>query len=239
MKLSRLIIGLIIAGTFWSCCDDDSKFKKNPVDILIRDMAKDSTFTIILHDMNVIDEWCDKYQHQYRIIKEKEGKLVETKTKWYEVSEKFFAKNENNMGMELAAKTKDGKVKKQVAPAGYSNYVGNQKYGQWKQNSNGTSFWEFYGKYALISSMFNMMSYPAYYSHYNDYRRNYASSGRSYYGPKDSRGNYRYGTYSTYNQKTRSTSKWNSKPSNRSFSKSYRSGSRSGSLRGRGGSSGK
>ena len=65
------------------------------------------------------------------------------------------------MGMEIAAKSADGEVTKTAAPPGYNNYVGNSQYGQWQQGSNGQSFWAFYGQYALMSSLFNMATFPA------------------------------------------------------------------------------
>ncbi len=70
-----------------------------------------------------------------------------------------------------------------TTPASY--LVGNENYGQWRQDSSGNSFWAFYGQYALISSLLSP-SYgyhrgPIYRddwysrprnSYYNDYGRN-------------------------------------------------------------------
>ena len=67
------------------------------------------------------------------------------------------------------------------APVG-SEYVGNSNYGQWQQGSNGSSFWEFYGKYAMFSHLFSRpMSYGGWSnnrrpSYYHDYGRNTYSS---------------------------------------------------------------
>ena len=96
--------------------------------------------------------------------------------------------------MEVAGK-KDGRLTKQVGPPGYSNYVGNKQYGSWRTDSNGNSFWAFYGQYAFISSMMGMGMSPIYRTHYNDYGR-YSSAGRSYYGPRSASGVSRYGTFS-------------------------------------------
>lgn len=64
-----------------------------------------------------------------------------------------------------------------------SQYVGNPGYGRWQTNSSGGSFWEWYGKYALFSSIFNRgpIGYGYWasnrdYSYYNDRGRNYYSS---------------------------------------------------------------
>lgn len=64
-----------------------------------------------------------------------------------------------------------------------SQYVGNPNYGNWQTNSSGGSFWEWYGKYALFSSLFNRgpIGYGSWasnrdYSYYHDTGRNYYSS---------------------------------------------------------------
>ncbi|MFC1603175.1 hypothetical protein ACFL3U_06380 [Pseudomonadota bacterium] len=63
-----------------------------------------------------------------------------------------------------------------------SQLVGNPNYGGWKQDSQGRSFWEWYGMYSLFSNMFRP---PIYYggwagnrgySYYSDYGRNYYTS---------------------------------------------------------------
>ncbi|MGD8932802.1 MAG: hypothetical protein PVI52_09555 [Chromatiales bacterium] len=65
-----------------------------------------------------------------------------------------------------------------------SYLVGNPAYGQWKSDSGGSSFWEFYGQYRLFSDLFLGRDYyrgpiryddwyggRARYSYYNDYAR--------------------------------------------------------------------
>lgn len=55
--------------------------------------------------------------------------------------------------------------------------IGNPAYGQWQNQSNGMSFWEWYGMYALFSNLFDSrISYDRWgrhrsYSYYNDYGR--------------------------------------------------------------------
>ncbi len=55
--------------------------------------------------------------------------------------------------------------------------VGNPSYGNWKQDSSGRSFWEWYGMYSMFSNVFGGRSYydswssrPSY-SYYNNYGR--------------------------------------------------------------------
>jgi len=64
-----------------------------------------------------------------------------------------------------------------------SYLVGNPNYGSWQTNSSGNSFWSWYGKYALFSSLlrgplyYNSWYSRPHYSYYNDYGRNtYGSS---------------------------------------------------------------
>ncbi|MFV1984069.1 MAG: hypothetical protein ACC657_11065 [Thiohalomonadales bacterium] len=61
-----------------------------------------------------------------------------------------------------------------------SQLVGNPQYGNWRSNSSGGSFWEWYGKYALFSSLFRS---PIYYGGWAG-RRNYSyygEAGRNFY----------------------------------------------------------
>lgn len=227
-----------------SACGGD-EFQKTPVDNMIKDMANEKKFTIILHDMDV-DEgvFSDDYKHKYQIIKEKDSVPYEETTDWMPVSETFFYQHINDMGMEIAAKTADGKISKAALPPGYSNYVGNSNYGQWKTNSSGDSFWEFYGKFALMSSVLNMMTYPMYRSSYMGYYNGgYRGTGRSYYGPRGADGRAAYGTNSKHVSKTRGSSTWASKPSsfrNKVSNRVSRSTSRTGtSSRSRSGGFGK
>ncbi|MGQ1788360.1 MULTISPECIES: hypothetical protein [unclassified Saccharicrinis] len=187
-------------------------WEKSPVDELIRDLSSEKNFSIILLDM---DSRSGKYYHKYNIIVEQPDTVSANETDWKEVSDAFFANNVDNMGMEIASK-KDGKVSKVAAPAGYSNYIGNEKYGQWRQR-DGSSFWEFYGQYAFMSSMFNLMAYPARRSYYDDYYRGGYYGSRPYYGPQ---GSNMYGTKSYTSRSGKSTT-WGAKPS--SFKSQVRS----------------
>ncbi|MCE0557940.1 MULTISPECIES: hypothetical protein [unclassified Motilimonas] len=66
-----------------------------------------------------------------------------------------------------------------------SQLVGNPNYGQWSQNSNGVSFWEWYGMYALFSNLTRPVLYDSWsrgrdYSYYNDYGRSRYTSPKQY-----------------------------------------------------------
>lgn len=236
-KFIYLAVLILIAA-----CGGGREYKKNPVDTFIRDMADETTFSIILHDMDVEGTFMKSYRHQYQIITEKDSLPVERITDWMEVPEKYFWKNENNMGMEIASKNSEGKVSKVASPPGYSNYVGNSRYGSWNR-SGGNSFWVWYGQYAFMSNMFHMSSRPIYRSEYRDYRSGGYYGTRAYYGPKGKAG-YKYGTNSSYN-KTKNPNFFQRRANKTGWSKSSsrtgRSGSRysGGSSRSRGGGFGK
>jgi len=232
---------LILAG-----CGSGVDLSKKPVDIIIRDLSDKPNFSVILYDMNTEGTFFKEYYHQYRIIADDLTENPdEDLTGWYEVSKDYFMTHIDNMGMEIASK-KDGEVQKTVSPPGYGSYVGNQKYGQWVDRG-GSSFWQFYGQYAFMASMFNMMSYPVNRSYWNDYNTNYRGTGRTYYGPRSAGGTAMYGTRGAFNA-GRTSSRWNSNSMNNSLKqrvrsttpRSSRSGSRySTSSRSRSGSYGK
>ncbi len=200
--MKKILILFALLGTLSSC---EPEFQKNPMDDIIRDMKAD-VFTIVLNDMDVTGTFFHDYFHQYKIIQQVDSIPVESVTEWMQVSKTTFTTNQDNMGMELAHKGEDGKLVKEVAPPGYSNYVGNPRYGHW-ETRNGSSFWAFYGQYMFMSSMFNMMTYPVRRSYYDTYRGSYYGTGRPYYGPM-SGGSYYYGTNSAYNKSARPNSTW-------------------------------
>lgn len=245
---SVYLIALVMALSLTSCGGGEG-FIKYPVDDILAKTANDKLpISIILYDMDVKGS---RRLNKYKIITNVDdpAKKKEVITQYMRVSRADFAKNYDNMGMEIASKTMGAngtpKISKIPAPPGYSNYVGNEKYGQWKTNNRGESFWSFYGKYMFLSSMFHLATYPVRRSYYSNYRRNYYGR-RAYYGGTGTRR--RYGTGSRYSRGTsrsgyyssgrssRSRSSYSSYRSNRSSRSSGRSGY---SSRSRSGSSGK
>jgi len=195
-NLMNRAISLVLMMILVSGCSAP-QHGKTPLDDLIKSLDAEKNFTILLYDMETEGVFSNTYKHQYKIITDDgAGKINEKITDWVEVPEKFFILHENDMGMEIASK-KDGVVKKQVAPPGYSNYVGNPQYGQWSTRADGTSFWEFYGQYAMLSSMMGMLSAPIYRQQYQDYGR-YREMNRPYYGQTLPDGRPQYGTYSDH-----------------------------------------
>ncbi|MFY0672893.1 MAG: DUF4178 domain-containing protein [Bacteroidia bacterium] len=228
-----IIIGLIFIFMGMSRCSvntgssgssTSSEYKLSPIDELTKKYMDYESFSIILSDMDVQSSgWSKDYMHKYQVISSIDSLSdpIQSETNWLEVKESYFKENENNLGMELVGK-KDGEINKTPAPAGYSSYVGNPRYGEWKTNSSGQSFWSFYGKYMFMSSMFDLIARPAYRGYYNDYYGSYYGR-RAYYGPSTGGTNY-YGTNSDYTKKSKPHYYTRRNERNSRSSSRYRSG---------------
>ena len=227
MKIYLKSLYFICTLVFFTSCSSDKKqvYEKSPVDQLIVDYNAYPDYTIILSDMDQSGN--EIYKHRYTIIteelskKHKDSTIFNTKqTDWKPVSVDFFNRHLDDLGMAIVTRT-NGTLSKVPAPAGYTNYVGNSKYGEWKTNNSGDSFWSFYGKYAMLSAVFRTFNggygYGGYHrSSWNSYDRNYRGR-QPYYGTTSSGGT-QFGSRSTTNN-TQST--WAQKP--KSFKDKVRS----------------
>jgi hypothetical protein len=188
MKYTHNILGLILLFVVGCGTSYD-----NPVDRL-KDQLKDvPTFSIILEDMKQDGNIFTHYFHKYKIVQLDNAWV----TNWEEVSEQYFKQNENFLGMTLASK-KDGQQNNHVAPPGYA-FVGDNNYGQWRQDANGSSFWEFYGKYRMFTDVLGFFTGPVYRHDYDDYHR-YRRDSRPFFGRS-----HQYGTKGTYTKKLNPT----------------------------------
>lgn len=223
-SILSICIVFLIAG-----CGSRNHYIPNPVDQMIKSMKNDRSYTIILDDMDVKS---DDFYHKYSVLRESEsGEISNSTSKWLLIDYKYFKAHEGNLGMQIATKDSSGKVSKVVAPAGYANYVGNSRYGQW--NGNGSSrFWVFYGQYAFMRSVFGLGYSPCYYPMYSNYYSHYHGSNRSFYGSGQQGRNY-YGTNSS-NAKKRNPSFFERKARNNNWSSSRRTASSRRSGRGSG-----
>lgn len=202
------IVGFFImkscTGNSSSSSSTTTTYEKTPVDKLIIDLSAEQNYSIILADM---DSRNNSYFHKYKTLIEKQDTVLVRDSDWENVSDVFFNTHINNLGMSIVSKT-DGKLSKVASPAGYDNFIGNEKYGRWEER-NGTSFWAFYGQYMFMSSIFNLATYPARRSYYDDYRGGGYYGSRPYYGPSGNT----YGTRSYTSGGTGSKTTWASKPS--------------------------
>ncbi len=127
---------------------------------------------------------------------EENGETQETE--WEKVDESFYESNLEFLGMAILAKPygvfeKDRLT--QAAPPGMA-YVGNSKYGEWKQNSSGNNFWSWYGKYALFSTLLFPRPYYYPYNSWNSWNSNYRHN-RPYFG-KNQKGSQQFGTSGSF-----------------------------------------
>ncbi len=196
--VSFSLMGMLLSLAFLSSCGGGKKkYVKSPVDKLITKYSNDSTFTIILRDMDVDESgWDPVYKHKYDVIRVVNDKPQKDSTGWEKVSEDFFWEHEKNLGMALATKTEDGKITKVASPPGYNNYVGNKRYGYWDNSGS----WHFFANYMMFSTMMNLATRPIYRYDYDTYRRSYYGK-RPYYGSYQSKPI--YGTRSSYTKASR------------------------------------
>jgi len=207
-NINYLLIGLMLCAFTFSACSSESKqpeakYIEEGLDKVIKANRDLDNYTVLLWDMDYKDK---KYMHKYMVVSEKMDSVVENEeTEWMEVSPQFFQANENHLDMELATKTA-GKLSKEVAPPGFSQYVGNEKYGQWKEK-DGDRFWEFAGRYAFMSLMFHSIMTPRY-SSWNTHRGSYRGTGKPYYGS----GGSQYGTSKSLASGSARKTNWSAKP---------------------------
>jgi hypothetical protein len=145
-----------------------------------------------------------KYYHKYLMSENKK----QTETGWQAVNESYFWQHEKDLGLTLLSKPYamyEEEAIKSAAPPGMEYIAkpmmvngkptGKNQYGEWKQDSSGLSFWQYYLAYSFLRNTIGGSSYrPYYYSDWNHY--NSRDRSRGYYGSGS-----RYGTYgsSTYN----------------------------------------
>jgi len=172
-KWSKLLTALILVLLFVQSCGPKSR--DLPINKIKRALKQVPTYSIILEDMKEEGNFFPHYFHKYRVVTPKETGL----TDWLDVPKDFYKINETFLGMTLLAKN-DGKESSSVSPPGYQ-FVGDSKYGRWREDSRGGSFWEFYGKYALFTSLLGGWYRPIYRDDYRSYRR-YRARNVPYFG---------------------------------------------------------
>jgi hypothetical protein len=213
---------------FYGCGDN----KPLPVENFQKTLKDVSDYSIILEDMKEEGNFFKNYFHKYRIV---QPDKVDT-TEWLKVPENFYRANEQFLGMVIAGK-KDWQPVTNVAPAGY-HYVGDSRYGTWRDDGRGGSFWEFYGKYRLLSDFMGMWYQPVYSYEFDAYRK-FKNANAPYFGDN------KYGTTGSFVKQhkpdfyQRYMAKQQSVKSSFSDKVSQRIGRSRTSFRGRSGSGGK
>ncbi|MDY0362454.1 MAG: hypothetical protein RBR08_13455 [Desulforegulaceae bacterium] len=174
--IKTIVLLTALSFTFISCGTPSS-----PIDRLKSSLKDVPTYSILLEDMKEDGFISPSYYHKYRVVTPDDAYV----TPWLKVSEKYFRLNSGFLGMSLVDK-KDGKIEANPSPPGYQ-YVGDPQYGQWRTDSSGNSFWEFYGKYALFSHLMGGWYRPVYRNDYDNYR-SYSGRNMVYYGKNNTYG---------------------------------------------------
>ncbi|MDA0709188.1 MAG: hypothetical protein O3B73_03145 [bacterium] len=184
--MTRVRWPIFVIGLLWLAgCGGE----RDPVIEMQRSMASAPDYMIVLDDMREDGTFFPQYYHRYLIT---QGER-QHKSDWIEVSDSVYQKYEPFLGMALVSKTDQG-VNDAAHPPGYDR-VGNPQYGQWV-NRGGSSFWEFYGQYAFMSSMLGWGSgYGMSRGDYDQYRSSQREN-RPYYGS-----NKEYGTQGSVTQR--------------------------------------
>jgi len=164
-----LALILILAALFLFGCAG----QRLPLDVIKAEFRDAPNYSVILEDMDERGTFFKTYYHKYRIVQDERSYI----TDWMKVPQDYYRRHETFLGMTLAAK-KEGKLDSSVAPPGY-HYVGDERYGSWKRDSSGNSFWAFYGQYAFLSAMLG--GHRVYRDDYTTYRQ-YRNQNRPYYG---------------------------------------------------------
>lgn len=191
------LLGLVAGLALMAC---SSSQVKNPLEGLKRQLAPYDEYTVTLEDMRVTGNFFKSYEHLYKVVhgkKESGSEAVTFEEKgygWRTVPQSLYRGSETCLGMVVLSKDADGKVEQTCYPSGYQ-YVGNARYGQWRQDSAGRSFWVFYGQYRLLGDLFGGRSiYRGDWDSYRSHRRD----RRPYFGP----GGNTFGTRGAYTKTT-------------------------------------
>ena len=231
-----LVIIILLLAQFMICSkknqtSSNTYYNNEGLSLVIKQYADQSDFTILLEDM---DYQSSEYKHKYKtlLFHKADSSFSETTTLWMNVSPRFFSDHKDHLGMELAHKA-DGKLSIVTRPPGFSNYIGNEKYGKWvndDQHQRGDRRWEFFAKYLIISRTLNYLTRPTYYSSWHHFDRTYRHRGGNYYGTGNA-----YKTPYYVNTPAGRNTQWGKKAEKdrggiiRSANNAYRKNSRSGS----------
>ena len=172
---------------------------QTPLERLQAQLDGFAEYSVVLHDMST---GLFGYSHQYRVLVGQpqpgsdEMEYRETIRDWEEVDAATYSRYEPYLGMVILSKTGDGAVDGNAHPPGYQQ-VGDQRYGQWRDDGRGGSFWEFYGQYALLRDVIGGFGRGVSRDDWNSYRDS-RDRGQTYHGPGG-------GVYGTNGSTTRQT----------------------------------
>ncbi len=158
-------------------------------------LADEQNYSIVLADMDISEDG-EVFKHKYTIVKDKNGTPVKEDTDFMEVTPEFFADKIEDLGMEIATMD-NGTLHMTSSPAGYTRYVGDERYGKWQVGENGEKVWVFNQQYNYIPGFYGMY-WPIFFMDFDSYKRKHKYKS-SYYGTGAGLTRM-YGTNSTWHQ---------------------------------------
>jgi uncharacterized protein YpuA (DUF1002 family) len=211
--LTQLIKAVNQLGTYRAALDHADNDLPKLIDQLYWSWDK------ILADMEISEDREVTFHHKYKVIKTRalapEGEAAEQKISEHRqmVSKSTFESMKKNLGMTVEHKPAgkyDHEAERGTQPPGYAYMCQPSQhrngYGHWDRRG-GTSFWVFYGQYALMRDLFWGRRYGyVTTNHYGGYYR-HRQAGRTYYG-RDEMGRQRYGSNGTVTRTNYSSSKY-------------------------------
>jgi len=118
------------------------------------------------------------YYHRYDIIENGQRRT----TDWVQVTADYYYAHQKDVGMEVVSKPYgmyESEASTVTAPAGMS-YVGNGRYGEWRTDYNGHTYWHYHGLYSFMNDLLYSGHYYFRYE-YDDYLSAYRAH-KPYYG---------------------------------------------------------
>ena len=201
-KMNIISFVAVITLVLASC--GGTSIPPNPINALMESLSKKGTYTITLDDMNLNGE---QYEHTYKIYQIKsDNSVVISYSKKINVSDDFFMLHEDDMGMEVVSKTDKGAINTLISPPGFTNFVGNENFGEWKEayvdtldirDDADSTFWVFNEANSNLAEELGIQGLNITLLEYNNFQENYLFN-RPFYGPKTAPDSTKYGTRSSH-----------------------------------------
>ncbi|MCH2225517.1 MAG: hypothetical protein MK066_12170 [Crocinitomicaceae bacterium] len=199
LKISFTFAGLLI---FLIRCGG-TPIPKNPIVELVKDQPNGQVYTVTLTDMDIQG---NQYQHKYKIFENAGGKVNIRTTDLINVSDDFFHLHENDLGMEVRSRNKDGKINNLITPPGFTNFIGNPEMGTWQDRYVDTinvtsytdsTFWVFNDEYRYLENELGLEGLNITRKEHENFQSLYLYN-RPYYGEKTAPDSTKYGTRSRH-----------------------------------------
>jgi len=115
---------------------------------IVGEFDANDEFTLILRDMDYRNS---QHYHKYEYVTDTSDVIVHSETGWYDVTPTFFKQHVNHLGLELVHKNGGTKLFG-ATPPGFSQFVGDEKYGSWVDNY-GQKEWIYHPEYNELNGV--------------------------------------------------------------------------------------